>query len=149
MERRDFLKTILATPVALTLNTKEKHEDYGVRQKDKPNHVLRLSALERIMIALMKVKHPNNIYLILLASDVFAELTDEFDSKSNIHTNMKPRLMYFISIPILESVVLDEGRIVIYQMQRFVSDKEKRADKKLEEAFRRHDEIDKLMQMRK
>ena len=110
MERRAFLKAMLAAPViGVAVVTKAQSQDVPTpKAKEWPASV-------RIMDCINEKRNPRKIFV---ASDVFAELTDEFASKCNVYIQgKKPRPMYFCGLPVQEVVAMHNGEIVVSEDQ--------------------------------
>jgi hypothetical protein len=108
MKRREFLKLVLGVPVAMSLPLKA----------DKPCMTSK-SASDRLRRYLGQVKNPRHIYV---SSDIFSQLTDEFEAKCNYSTGYRLRLMYFTGLPIYEVKSWPDGMVWISDFDSLTPD---------------------------
>ena len=128
MKRRSFLKAILVAPavglaavkVAEPVKTCSQSEQQMLQMCHRiyppldmePGGINWAKASDRIKDALRRTKKPIRIDV---ASDVFAELTDEFVSKVNVKIyRVVPKPMYFSGYPVREFSILESGTIDVY-----------------------------------
>jgi len=120
MKRRDFLKATIAAPlvgVALPSKGDAVKVKNGVLMAAEVTEKEKTST--RILDAINNTKAPCSI---CVASDVFADLADEFTSRINVYMSgnkTRPRPMYFAGIPVREESTLPKGMIVIYSSNTF------------------------------